>query len=109
MMAVEVLQLSDEIHCTIEPCPIDYFSSDAKRATRLTAFKGEEKFCTWDVYLNDDTRYTLYFEAEEPFRQNLWMEMLKTFYPGALSRFDRPNVVWPVSYTHLTLPTKRIV
>jgi len=61
---------------------------------RVTTYKNEEKVSTWDVYLNEDTRYTLKFEAEPNYRNGLWMDLLKTYDENALNEFDRENAVW---------------
>jgi hypothetical protein len=93
-MSNELLQLSDKMYCTIEVCPIDYFGSDIKRAERVTTFWNDQKVSTWDVYLSEDTRYTIRFEAEPEFQNGRWMQLTETYYPNILERFSRPNIVW---------------
>ena len=82
------------MHCTVEPCPVDYFGSESKRAERVITYFGDQKVSTWDVFCNDDTRYFLFFEAEPNFRNKRWLELVATYEPGSLARFDRPNAVW---------------
>ena len=82
------------MYCTVEPCPVDYFKSESKRADRVITYLGDQKVSTWDVYCNDDTRYFLFFEAEPDFRGKRWLELVATYEPGCLARFDRPNAVW---------------
>lgn len=93
-MSKEILQLSDDMYCTIEPCPIDYFGSETKRAERVITFWNDQKVSTWDVYLSEDTRYTIRFEAEPEFQNGRWIELTQTYYPNILERFTRPNIVW---------------
>lgn len=93
-MAAEQIQLNEEMYCVVEDSPIDYFGSQEKRALRITTFHKEQKVSTWDIYLSEDTRYTLNIEVEEPYRHGRWMELAKTYWPGTLEKFSRPNAVW---------------
>lgn len=93
-MDKQTVRLNDQMYLTIEECPIDYFSSDTKRAERVITYWNDQKVSTWDVYLNDDTRFFMNFEAEPEFRNGRWLELLATYEPGSMSRFDRPNTVW---------------
>lgn len=93
-MSKEVLKLNDEMYCTIEPCPIDYFGSETKKAERVITYWNDQKVSEWDVFLSSDTRYTIRFEAEPDFRNGRWIELANTYLPGSLDRWARPNVVW---------------
>lgn len=107
-MSTERIQLNDEMYCLVENSPIDYFGSEEKRALRVTTFRGDEKVCTLDLYLNEDTRYTLGIEVEEPYRNGRWMELMKTYWPGALEKFSRPNAVWYLAGQWIIAESDRI-
>jgi hypothetical protein len=87
-------RLNEEMYGIVEPCPIDYFGSEEKRAIRINTFRNDERVSTFDLYLTDDTRYTLGILIEEPYRGGLWLELIGTYEPGVLSFIDRPNAVW---------------
>lgn len=87
-------RFNDEMYGIVEPCPIDYFGSTEKRAIRITLYRNDERIFIVDLYLTDDTRYTMYVSVEEPYQNGIWLGMLKTFDPGVLSFLDRPNAVW---------------
>jgi hypothetical protein len=87
-------RLNDTMHCIVEPCPIDYFGSEDKRAIRITTFENENRVSIIDIYLTDDTRYTLYVSVDEPYQNGIWWNLVKTYDPGVLAFMDRPNAVW---------------
>lgn len=87
-------RFNDKIHGLIEPCPVDYFGSEEKRAIRITVFQDDEHLFLVDFYLTDDTRYLMFISVSEPHQNGAWLELLKTFNPGVLSFLDRPNAVW---------------
>lgn len=93
-MLKETIQLNDEMYCTVEPCPVDYFGSDSKSAERVITYWNDQKVSTWDIYLSDDTRYTMLFEAEPEFQNGRWIELAKTYWPNSLDRFSRQYIVW---------------
>lgn len=93
-MPNETIQLSATSYITVEECPRDYYGDAKKRAERVVLYSDNKKVLTWDVYLSEDTRYTLVMDVEPEFRDGKFLDVLANADPGSLSRFDRQYVVW---------------
>lgn len=93
-MNSQTINLSDKSYITIDPCPRNYFGDDKKTAERVQLFTNGEKVLTWDVYMNDDTRFTLYMEVETNYRSGEWLNVIAECDPLSLQRFNRKYAVW---------------
>ena len=57
--------------------------------------------------LKQQKQYEAYVKKKTP-QHNVWFNMMKAFFLGGTICLIG-QCIYPVSYTHLTLPTKRIV
>jgi hypothetical protein len=93
-MPSEIVHLSETSYITIDECPRDYFGDENKKAERVTLFSNGEQVLIWDVFMNEDTRYALYIDVEEKFRDGEWLNILLESDPMSLGRFNREYAVW---------------
>jgi hypothetical protein len=91
---METLRLNNNTYCTVEPCPENHLDDDTKKAERVVVYQNDQKVFTWDVYLNDDTRFSLFFQAEPEFQDGKWLDVIATFEPNSMARWNRPYAVW---------------
>lgn len=59
---------------TFEPCPVNYFPNDSDMtATRMTIFTYGDPVFFLDFIIQEDTRYTIYFEVFPDYREGRWL------------------------------------
>lgn len=97
-MSTEQYRMNNNMYYTVEPYPFKYggllSNVQQEDISRVNIYLDDQLIIRWDVYITDDTRYTIGIEVAPNYRLGQWIDIWASADAGTMEQFSRPKVVW---------------